>query len=147
MGARITGPSAGTWRLPVTRGRNQARTSQCTKTSGPTGREGAPGVDHEGHATPGSRVRRLGFVGRRCRLGGPAGVATSDRRLLGVQSHDSTSSTTSSTARPVVSSSRASAAWTSGEVARLESRRSRRATPSGASSWRRRARSSGAAVR
>ena len=62
-------------------------------------------------------------------------------------SHDSTSSTTSCTVRPVVSRRCASAAWVRGEAARVESMRSRRATPAADSSWRRRARSSGDAVR
>ena len=56
------------------------------------------------------------------------------RRSRCAHSHDSTSSTTSCTLRPVVSSRCASSASRRGEASRVESIRSRRATPSGASS-------------
>ena len=53
---------------------------------------------------------------------------------LDVHSHDNTSSTTSCTVRPVVSRWWASSACRNGDASRVESIRSRRATPSGASS-------------
>ncbi len=81
------------------------------------------------------------------RRGGRGFVLARHRRTRVVHSHDSTSSTTSCTVRPVVSSRWASSASRNGEASRVESIRSRRATPSGASSSRRRARSSGEAVR
>ena len=58
----------------------------------------------------------------------------SGRRARCAHSHDNTSSTTSCTLRPVVSSRCASSASRSGDASRVESIRSRRATPSGASS-------------
>ena len=125
-GARITGPVAGTFSRPATRGRNHRRSKVVKMT----------------------RMRRypslrVGSMANSWCLPG-AGTAAGLGRA---HSHDSTSSTTSCGVRPVVSRRWASGACCSGDAVLVESIRSRRATSAADSSWRRRARSSADAVR
>ena len=114
-----------------------------------------PGPEHGDEDHPLGPVQRSaprvdleGLVPPRCfHRTAPTMRIRARRRAWFGHSHDSTSSTTSCTVRPVVSSLCASSASREGDASWVESIRSRRATPSGASSLRRRARSWADAVR